>query len=64
MAWHDFITKRFRPNEKKEAPVVMYATGNNIGERTYDYRKIAKEGYQENAIVFRCVNEMRMNYII
>ena len=58
MAWHDFITKRFRPNEKKEAPVVMYATGNNIGERTYDYRKIAKEGYQENAIVFRCVNEI------
>ena len=36
----------------------MYATGNNIGERTYDYRKIAKEGYQENRIVFRCVNEI------
>ena len=36
----------------------MYATGNNIGERTYDYRKIAKEGYQEKVnIVFRCVDK-------
>ena len=58
MAWHDFITSRFRATEKKEAPVVMYSSGHYVGEKSYDYSKIAKEGYQENAIVFRCVNEI------
>ena len=58
MAWYDFITNGFRRIERKEAPMVMYQSGYNLKERTYDYRKIAKEGYQENAIVFRCVNEI------
>ena len=53
MAWYDFITNGFRRIERKEAPMVMYQSGYNLKERTYDYRKIAKEGYQENAIVFR-----------
>ena len=58
MAWYDFLTNGFRRIERKEAPMVMYQSGYNLKERTYDYRKIAKEGYQENAIVFRCVNEI------
>ena len=58
MGMFDFITNRFRRLEKKEAPLVMYQSGNQLMEKTYDYKKIAKEGYQENAIVFRCVNEI------
>ena len=58
MGMFDFITNRFRRIEKKEAPVVMYQSGYQVAEKKYDYRKIAKEGYQENAIVFRCVNEI------
>jgi len=58
MGMFDFITNRFRRLEKKEAPLVMYQSGNQVLEKNYDYRKIAKEGYQENAIVFRCVNEI------
>ena len=58
MAWYDFITNGFRRIERKEAPMVMYQSGYNLKERNYDYKKIAKEGYQENAIVFRCVNEI------
>ena len=58
MAWYNFITNGFRRIERKEAPMVMYQSGYNLKERNYDYKKIAKEGYQENAIVFRCVNEI------
>ena len=58
MGMFDFITNRFRRLEKKEAPLVMYQSGSQVMEKTYDYKKIAKEGYQENAIVFRCVNEI------
>ena len=58
MGMFDFITNRIRRLEKKEAPLVMYQSGNQLMEKTYDYKKIAKEGYQENAIVFRCVNEI------
>ena len=58
MGMFDFITNRFRRLERKEAPLVMYQSGNQLMEKTYDYKKIAKEGYQENAIVFRCVNEI------
>jgi len=58
MGIFDFITDRFKTIERKESPMVMYQSGYNIKERSYDYKKIAKEGYQENAIVFRCVNEI------
>ena len=58
MGIFDFITDRFKTIEKKESPMVMYQSGYNVKERSYDYKKIAKEGYQENAIVFRCVNEI------
>jgi len=57
MGMFDFITKRFRI-EKKNAPMVMYQHGYSVEGKNYDYNKIAKEGYQENAIVFRCVNEI------
>ena len=38
--------------EKKEAPVVMYSSGHDVGEKNYDYSKIAKEGYQEKLYLF------------
>ena len=44
--------------DKKEAPVVYY---NSLGtDVTYKirYDQLAEEGYQENAIVYRCVNEI------
>ncbi len=58
MGMFDFITNRFKRIERKETPMVMYQSGYPVGEKNYDYKKIAKEGYQENAIVFRCVNEI------
>ena len=61
MGMFDFITNRFRRLEKKEAPLVKYQSGNQVLEKNYDYRKIAKEGYQENAIVYRCINEIANN---
>ena len=57
MAWYNFITNRLIPVRRKEAPMVMYQSGYSVRDKNYDYSKIAKEGYQENAIVFRCVNE-------
>lgn len=60
MGMFDFITNRFRRLERKEAPVVMYQSGYQVHEKTYDYKKVAKEGYQENAVVYRCVNEIAL----
>ena len=42
----------------KQSPVVMY---NNVGKHYANkekYEDFAKEGYQQNAVVFRCVNEI------
>lgn len=44
--------------QTKQSPVVMY---NNVGKHYANkekYEDFAKEGYQQNAIVFRCVNEI------
>jgi phage portal protein BeeE len=45
-------------SEKKEAPMVMYQGVNSAPRSDYTYENLAKEGYQQNAIVFRCVNEI------
>ena len=45
-------------NQTKMAPMVAYS---NVGTQTQpkmSYSDLAKEGYEENAIVYRCVNEI------
>ena len=52
------FTSEQKEKEKKEAPVVYY---NSLGtDVTYKarYDQLAEEGYQQNAIVYRCVNEI------
>ena len=51
-----FFTKR--ETETKEAPVVMYQNIGAMEQSDYTYKSLAKEGYKENAIVYRCVNEI------
>jgi len=44
--------------QRKEGPVIAYS---NVGTQTQpkeSYNDLAREGYQENAIVYRCVNEI------
>ena len=57
----DFLTKRKNPTEQKKVPVgatVMYqATGSSFTRRT-GYEDFANDGYIQNAIVYRCVNEI------
>lgn len=54
-----FLTpQKEEQKNKKEAPVVYY---NSLGtDVTYKirYDQLAEEGYQQNAIVYRCVNEI------
>lgn len=45
-------------DEQKEAPMVMYQGVTTAPRSDYTYENLAKEGYQQNAIVFRCVNEI------
>ena len=52
------LGRKEKTPEKKEAPVVYY---NSLGtDVTYKarYDQLAEEGYQQNAIVYRCVNEI------
>ncbi len=52
------LGRKEQPTQKKEAPVVYY---NSLGtDVTYKarYDQLAEEGYQQNAIVYRCVNEI------
>ena len=60
MSVFDRIKKVFTSQNivQKQAPVIMY---NNVGSSYANkdkYEDFAKEGYQQNAIVFRCVNEI------
>ena len=44
--------------QKKEAPVVYYnSLGTDVSYKAR-YDQLAEEGYQQNAIVYRCVNEI------
>ena len=49
---------RVAPPETKEAPQVVLTTTTNYHYRRDSYESYAAEGYQQNAIVFRCVNEI------
>ena len=49
---------RVAPSEIKEAPQVVLTTTPNYHYRRDSYESYAAEGYQQNAIVFRCVNEI------
>lgn len=42
----------------KQAPVVVYTGVTGSSNRRSTYQEFAKEGYQQNAIVYRCVNEI------
>tara|TARA_R100001463_G_scaffold24504_5_gene58328 strand:- start:2178 stop:4337 length:2160 start_codon:yes stop_codon:yes gene_type:complete len=44
--------------ETKEAPTVMYNSVGSGYSRKDRYDDYAREGYQQNAIVYRCVNEI------
>lgn len=61
MAFLDNLRKVFSPQsfEQKEAPKV-YMSGNSIysANRRDDFKTYATEGYQQNAIVYKCVNEI------
>tara|TARA_Y100000114_G_scaffold46714_1_gene42527 strand:- start:3383 stop:5737 length:2355 start_codon:yes stop_codon:yes gene_type:complete len=56
MAFFDFLKRK--DFEKKEAPqIVLNTTVSNYSRRD-NYDSYASEGYSENAIVFRCINEI------
>ena len=59
MSIFDDIKKAFQKNIRtKQAPVTVY---NNVGYSTPkrdSYIQYAQEGYEENAIVYKCVNEI------
>ena len=47
--------------QKKEAPIVSYQSlGYDVSSKI-SYNDLAKEGYSENAIVYRCINEIANN---
>ena len=47
-----------QPKNKKEAPVVYYNSLGTSVQYKVRYDQLAEEGYQQNAIVYRCVNEI------
>jgi len=47
--------------QKKEAPVVSYQSVGYDVSTKISYQDLAKEGYSENAIVYRCINEIANN---
>jgi HK97 family phage portal protein len=59
MALLDFFKKSTAsPLELKEAPRVHVQQTTPFHNRTDSFRSYAEEGYQQNAIVYRCVNEI------
>ena len=59
----DNIRNLFKTKEiqKKEAPIVSYQSLGYDVSTKIAYNDLAKEGYQENAIVYRCINEIANN---
>jgi hypothetical protein len=43
--------------ERKEAPQVHISGPTYSGTKKDNFKSFAQEGYKENAIVYRCVNE-------
>lgn len=57
------IFDRFRKNRasavgKKNSSIVGYFGAGSGAAKTYSYQALASEGYMQNAIVYRCVNEI------
>ena len=59
----DNIRNIFKTKEiqKKEAPIVSYQSLGYDVSTKIAYHDLAKEGYSENAIVYRCINEIANN---
>ena len=61
---YDNIKNIFKTKEKikrKEAPIVYYSSLGYDSQPKLDYQDLAKDGYSENAIVYRCINEIANN---
>ena len=66
MAIYDNIKNIFKTKEqpkvqKKEAPIVYYNSLGYDSVPKISYEDLATDGYSENAIVYRCVNEIANN---
>ncbi|MGY8975833.1 MAG: phage portal protein [Alphaproteobacteria bacterium] len=66
MAIYDNIKNIFKTKEqpkvqRKEAPIVYYNSLGYDSAPKISYQDLATDGYSENAIVFRCVNEIANN---
>lgn len=59
MAFFDFLRRtEAMPAEVKEAPKVHMQSTSPFHNRSDNFKSYATEGYQYNAIVYRCVNEI------
>ena len=47
-----------RSIQRKEFPMVMYQGVTAYNQSKYTYQRLSQEGYQQNAIVYRCINEI------
>ena len=66
MAIYDNIKNIFKTKEqpkvqKKEAPIVYYNSLGYDSVPKISYEDLATDGYSENAIVYRCINEIANN---
>ena len=52
-----FSTKKV-VKEIKQSPITMFSNINYAQGQKYNYDELVKEGYENNAIVFRCINEI------
>jgi HK97 family phage portal protein len=46
------------PNQRTQQKMMGYFGVGTSEAKTYNYQQLAEEGYQKNAIVYRCVNEI------
>ena len=61
---YDNIKNIFKTKEKKqtkEAPIVYYSSLGYDTSPKISYQDLATDGYQQNAIVYRCINEIANN---
>ena len=59
MALFDFLRRSVTiPMEQKQAPSIHVQQTNPFHSRSDNFKSYAVEGYQHNAIVYRCVNEI------
>jgi HK97 family phage portal protein len=52
-----FSTKKV-VKEIKQSPITMFSNINYAQGQKYNYDELVKEGYENNAIAFRCINEI------